>query len=55
MVLLAPVPPCGLGSSWWSLAARDPPLLLALNAMQLGVVDKGAPRSGYATACCRRA
>ncbi|MGZ8264328.1 MAG: alpha/beta hydrolase [Burkholderiales bacterium] len=42
MVLLAPVPPCGLGSSWWSLAARAPPLLLALNAMRLGVVDKGA-------------
>jgi alpha-beta hydrolase superfamily lysophospholipase len=36
MVLLAPVPPQGLGLSIWSLAARDPPLFLAINMMQLG-------------------
>jgi len=36
MVLMGPVPPHGLGSSIISLAALDPPLFLALNAMQLG-------------------
>jgi len=36
LVLLAPVPPHGLGSSLWSLARRDPALFLALNTMQLG-------------------
>jgi non-heme chloroperoxidase len=36
MVLLAPVPPHGLGGSLFALAARDPPLFFALNTMQLG-------------------
>ena len=39
MVLMAPVPPHGLGGSLLSLALRDPPLFLALNAMQLGADD----------------
>ena len=36
MALLAPVPPQGLASSVFTLAARDPPLFLGLNTMQLG-------------------
>ncbi|MGZ5092762.1 MAG: alpha/beta hydrolase [Burkholderiales bacterium] len=36
MVLMAPVPPHGLAGSLLTLATRDPPLFLALNAMQLG-------------------
>jgi pimeloyl-ACP methyl ester carboxylesterase len=36
MVLLAPVPPQGLGLSAWSLATRDPPLFLAIGMTQLG-------------------
>ena len=36
MVLMAPVPPHGLTGSLLALATRDPPLFLALNAMQLG-------------------
>ena len=35
MALLAPVPPQGLAASAWTLATRDPPLYLGLNAMQL--------------------
>jgi pimeloyl-ACP methyl ester carboxylesterase len=35
MALLAPVPPHGLTGSAFTLAARDPPLFLALNTMQL--------------------
>jgi pimeloyl-ACP methyl ester carboxylesterase len=35
MALLAPVPPHGLSMSLFTLATRDPPLFLALNAMQL--------------------
>lgn len=44
MVLLAPVPPHGLGGSLFSLAMRDPPLFFALNAMQLGGDDGAALR-----------
>ena len=36
LVLMAPVPPHGLSGTLFSLATRDPPLLLALNALQLG-------------------
>jgi pimeloyl-ACP methyl ester carboxylesterase len=36
MVLVAPVPPHGLSSSLFALALRDPPLFLAINALQLG-------------------
>jgi pimeloyl-ACP methyl ester carboxylesterase len=36
LVLMAPVPPHGLAGSLFTLATRDPPLFLALNAMQLG-------------------
>jgi pimeloyl-ACP methyl ester carboxylesterase len=36
LALLAPIPPHGLGGSLLTLALRDPPLFLALNAMQLG-------------------
>jgi pimeloyl-ACP methyl ester carboxylesterase len=36
MVLLAPVPPHGLGGSVLSLAMRDPPLFFALNTLELG-------------------
>lgn len=35
MVLMAPVPPHGLGGSLFSLATRDTPLFLALNTMQM--------------------
>ena len=35
MALLAPVPPHGLSTSLFALATRDPPLFLALNALQL--------------------
>jgi non-heme chloroperoxidase len=44
MVLMAPVPPQGLAASLVSLALRDPPLLFALNAMQLGGDDITALR-----------
>jgi pimeloyl-ACP methyl ester carboxylesterase len=44
MALLAPVPPQGLGLSMWSLAARDPPLFLALGMMQLGGTTNGVRR-----------
>ena len=44
MVLMAPVPPQGLGTSLFSLALRDPPLFFALNAMQLGADDVSALR-----------
>lgn len=44
IVLLAPVPPHGLGGSLMSLALRDPPLFFALNAMQLGGDDLPALR-----------
>jgi pimeloyl-ACP methyl ester carboxylesterase len=43
MVLVAPVPPHGLAGSLFTLATRDPPLFLALNAMQLG---SGQDRTG---------
>jgi pimeloyl-ACP methyl ester carboxylesterase len=43
MVLMAPVPPHGLAGSLFTLATRDPPLFLALNAMQLG---SGHDRTG---------
>lgn len=33
---MAPVPPHGLSTSMLSLSLRDPPLLLALNATQIG-------------------
>jgi pimeloyl-ACP methyl ester carboxylesterase len=36
MILMAPVPPHGLGGSLLSLALRDPPLYFALNALQFG-------------------
>jgi pimeloyl-ACP methyl ester carboxylesterase len=36
MVLVAPVPPHGLSTSLFTLAMRDPPLFLAINALQLG-------------------
>jgi pimeloyl-ACP methyl ester carboxylesterase len=36
MVLVAPVPPHGLSTSMFTLALRDPPLFLAINALQLG-------------------
>ena len=39
MVLMAPVPPHGLTGSLLALAARDPPLFLAINAMQLASVQ----------------
>jgi pimeloyl-ACP methyl ester carboxylesterase len=39
IVLMAPVPPQGLSTSVFSLALRDPPLFVALNAMQLGADD----------------
>jgi non-heme chloroperoxidase len=39
IVLLAPVPPHGLGTSLFTLASRDPPLFFALNALQLGNTD----------------
>jgi non-heme chloroperoxidase len=45
MVLMAPVPPQGLGASLFSLALRDPPLFYALNAMQLGADDVSAFRT----------
>ena len=35
MVLMAPVPPHGLSGSLYTLATRDPPLLMALNTMQI--------------------
>jgi non-heme chloroperoxidase len=35
IVLMAPVPPHGLAGSFFSLATRDPPLLFALNTMQI--------------------
>jgi pimeloyl-ACP methyl ester carboxylesterase len=41
IVLLAPVPPQGLGLSIWSLATRDPPLFLAIELMQLGATTNG--------------
>lgn len=44
MVLLAPVPPQGLGLSAWSLATRDPPLFLAIGMMQLGGNTNGLRR-----------
>lgn len=37
LVLMAPVPPHGLGSSVLWLALRDPPLFFALHATQLGM------------------
>jgi len=43
-VLMAPVPPHGLGGSLLSLAMRDPPLLFGLNAMQFGAADVSALR-----------
>ncbi len=39
LVLMAPVPPHGLAGSLFTLATRDPPLFLALNALQLGNDD----------------
>ena len=44
MVLMAPVPPHGLGGSLLSLAMRDPPLYFALNALQFGAADVSALR-----------
>jgi pimeloyl-ACP methyl ester carboxylesterase len=44
MVLVAPVPPHGLGGSMLSLAMRDPPLLFALNTMQFGAADVSSLR-----------
>jgi pimeloyl-ACP methyl ester carboxylesterase len=43
MVLMAPVPPHGLAGSMFGLATRDPPLFLAINAMQ---VANGADAAG---------
>lgn len=39
MILMAPVPPHGLGGSLLSLALRDPPLFFALNTLQFGAAD----------------
>jgi pimeloyl-ACP methyl ester carboxylesterase len=44
MVLMAPVPPHGLGGSLLSLAMRDPPLFFALNALQFGAADVSSLR-----------
>jgi pimeloyl-ACP methyl ester carboxylesterase len=44
MVLMAPVPPHGLGGSLLSLATRDPPLFFALNALQFGAGDVSSLR-----------
>jgi pimeloyl-ACP methyl ester carboxylesterase len=44
MVLMAPVPPHGLGGSLLSLALRDPPLFFALNALQFGGADVSSLR-----------
>ena len=40
LVLMAPVPPHGLAGSLFTLAMQDPPLFLALNAMQLSNGDE---------------
>jgi pimeloyl-ACP methyl ester carboxylesterase len=44
MVLMAPVPPHGLGGSLLSLAMRDPPLFFGLNALQFGAADVSSLR-----------
>ena len=44
MVLMAAVPPHGVGGSMLSLALRDPPLFFALNALQFGGADVSSLR-----------